>query len=264
MIRIRQPDYRSASTACSNPVPRKVCAAVAFIGPGCLLCFARYRYEREAYTVFELIQAGGWMMLPIILCSIVGMAIIVERAWSLQTKRVMPANLVAQVWQWAKAGQLDQKRLVTLRAGSPLGRILAAGLANLKYDRHVVKECVEEVGSHVVHDLERYLNALGSIAAVSPLLGLLGTVTGMIRAFSAINVKGIGDPTIVAGGIAEALVATAAGLMVAIPSLLFYRYFRGRVDSLVVAMEQEALRMLEIMLGERDKEPPPAPKERRR
>jgi biopolymer transport protein ExbB len=204
--------------------------------------------------VFELIKAGGWMMLPIILCSVVAMAIAVERAWSLQTKRVMPPNLVGQVWQWIKAGHLDQKRLLSLRMGSPLGRILAAGLVNIKRDRHIMKESIEEVGYHVVHELERYVNALGTIAAVGPLLGLLGTVTGMIRAFSAINERGIGDPSIVAGGIAEALVATAAGLIVAIPALLFYRYFRGKVDSLVVAMEQEALKMIEIIQGERDRE----------
>lgn len=193
-------------------------------------------------------------MLPIIVCSIVALAIIVERFWTLQSKRVNPPQLVAQVWQWYKTGHLDSKRIQALKGASPLGRVLAAGLINLRYDRQVMKESIEEVGRHVVHELERYLNTLGTIAVVSPLLGLLGTVTGMIRAFSAITERGVSDPTVVSSGIAEALITTAAGLMVAIPTLMMHRHFRGRVDALVVEMEQEALQLVEVMHGERANE----------
>lgn len=202
--------------------------------------------------MFEFVKAGGWLMLPILLCSVVAMAIIVERFWSLQRSRISPENLVAQVWQWAKAGVLDARHIQALRVGSPLGRVLAAGLVNLHHDREVMKEGIEEVGRHVVHDLERYLNTLGTIASISPLLGLLGTVIGMIKVFGAITTQGVGDPSVLAGGIAEALITTAAGLSVAIPTLMFYRYFRGKVNLLVVTMEQEALKMVEVLHGERE------------
>ncbi len=204
--------------------------------------------------MFELIKAGGWMMLPIIVCSVVAMAIVIERLWTLQTKRVIPSNLVSQVCQWFYTGHLDPKHIQSLKAGSPLGRILAAGLVNMNHERAIMKESIEEVGHHVVHELERYLNTLGTIAAVSPLLGLLGTVTGMIRAFSAINAQGVGDPTVVAGGIAEALITTAAGLIVAIPALMFHRHLHGRVDELVITMEQEALKLVEVIHGDREPE----------
>jgi len=186
-------------------------------------------------------------MIPILLCSVVAMAIIAERFWTLQRRRIAPEDLVLQVWQWAKAGQLNEARIRELRTGSPLGRILAAGLVNRDQARELMKEGVEDVGRHVVHELERYLNALGTIASVTPLLGLLGTVIGMIKVFTVITVQGIGDPGVLAGGISEALITTAAGLTVAIPSLMFHRYFRGRIDELVVTMEQEALKMLEAL-----------------
>lgn len=204
--------------------------------------------------MLELIKAGGWIMWPILLCSVIAFAIIVERFWSLQRKRTAPRNLVNQVWQWARDGQLDSRRVQELRRNSPLGRILAAGLVNRRYEREVMKESIEEVGRHVAHELERFLNTLGTIASISPLLGLLGTVLGMIKVFTVITTEGVGDASILASGIAEALVTTAAGLMVAIPSLLFYRYFRGRVDELVVTMEQEALKLVEAMCGQRERE----------
>jgi len=204
--------------------------------------------------VFEIIKAGGWVMLPIILCSIAAVGIVVERFWSLQRLRIIPPNLVDQVWQWAKSGVLDGKRIQALRLGSPLGRILAAGLVNLKHDRMVMKEGIEEVGRHVAHDLGKHLNTLGSIAAVSPLLGLLGTVYGMITMFAAVNQHGSGNPQALAGGIGQALITTAAGLTVAIPALLFHRYLRSRVDSLVIEMEQEAIKMVEILHGERERD----------
>ena len=194
--------------------------------------------------MLELVKSGGWLMAPIILCSIAAMAIIVERLWSLQRERVVPEDLVARAWQWASTGALTEERIQALRDGSPLGRILAACLASRHLDRELMKEYIEEVGRHVAHELERYLNALGTIAAISPLLGLLGTVIGMIKVFAVITAQGVGEPRILAGGISEALITTAAGLTVAIPSLLFHRMLRGRVDALVVTMEQEALRMV--------------------
>jgi biopolymer transport protein ExbB len=197
--------------------------------------------------LLELVEAGGWLMAPILLCSVIATAIIAERFWTLQTRRIAPKNLVVNVWQWARSGHLTEERIRMLRKGSPLGRILAAGLANRHLDRELMKEGIEDVGRHVIHDLERYLNALGTIASITPLLGLLGTVIGMIKVFSVITTQGIGDPGVLAGGISEALITTAAGLTVAIPSLMFHRYFRGRVDELVVTMEQEALKMVEAL-----------------
>ena len=194
--------------------------------------------------MLELVKSGGWLMAPIILCSVAAMAIIVERLWSLQRERVVPEDLVARAWQWASTGALTEERMQALREGSPLGRILAACLASRHLDRELMKEYIEEVGRHVAHELERYLNALGTIAAITPLLGLLGTVIGMIKVFAVITAQGVGEPRVLAGGISEALVTTAAGLTVAIPSLLFHRTLRGRVDALVVTMEQEALRMV--------------------
>ncbi|MGH7185196.1 MAG: MotA/TolQ/ExbB proton channel family protein, partial [Pseudomonadota bacterium] len=163
---------------------------------------------------------------------------------------VNPPDLVGQVWSWLRAGTLDGKRIQGLRADSPLGRVLAAGLTNMRHERAVIKEAIEDTGRHVAHELERYLTTLGTIAAVSPLLGLFGTVTGMIRAFSAISTRGVGDPTVVAAGIAEALITTAAGLMVAIPALIFYRFLRGQVDARIVDMEQEALKLIEVLHAE--------------
>jgi len=204
-------------------------------------------YAKEGEYVLELVKAGGWVMLPIIACSVIAFAIIVERVWSLRVQRVLPRNLVAQVWRWEKIHQLNAEHLKELRASSPLGRILSAGITNRHQDRDVMKESIEDTGRHVVHDLEHYLNSLGTIAAITPLLGLLGTVIGMIKVFATITTEGVGNPGALAGGISEALLTTAAGLSVAIPTLMFYRYFRGRVRMLVIRMEQETLRMVEVM-----------------
>jgi biopolymer transport protein ExbB len=202
--------------------------------------------------VLELIKAGGFIMWPLLLCSIISLAIAAERFWYLQSKRVTPKNLVAQVWQWEKVGHLDAKRVQDLRIASPLGRVLAAGLVNRHHEREIMKESIEEVGRHVAHELERFLNTLGTIASITPLLGLLGTVIGMIKVFAVITAQGVGDPVVLASGISEALITTAAGLTVAIPSLMFYRFFRGRVDELVISMEQEAIKMVEVMHGQRE------------
>ena len=200
--------------------------------------------------MLELVKSGGWLMLPIIACSIVALAIIIERLWSLQVRRVLPKNLVAQVWRWDKIHQLNDEHLKELQASSPLGSVLAAGIANRKQNREVMKESIEDTGRHVVHELERYLNTLGTIAAITPLLGLLGTVVGMIKVFATITTIGVGNPGALAGGISQALITTAAGMSVAIPTLMFYRYFRGKVRMLVLRMEQEAMGMVEIMHGQ--------------
>ena len=204
--------------------------------------------------MLEIFKAGGFLMWPILLCSIISLAIIAERFWSLRKNRLLPKHLVAQVWQWEKVGHLDSKRISDLRRGSPLGRILAAGLVNRKHSREVMKESIEEVGRHVAHNLTRFLNTLGTIASISPLLGLLGTVIGMIKVFAVITAHGVGDPGILAEGISEALVTTAAGLSVAIPTLMFHRFFSGKVDELVLAMEIESLKMVEVMHGMRERE----------
>ncbi len=204
--------------------------------------------------MFEIIKSGGWVMGPIILCSIAALAIIGERIWSLQKKYVTPPGLISQVQQWLTANEMDDARIVAVRDSSPLGRVVAAGLLNRDHDREIIKEAIEDSGRHVAPELERYLRTLGTIAAISPFLGLLGTVLGMIEMFSGIGSHGLGDPTIVADGIAQALVATASGLAVAIPSLFFYRYLRGRAQDLLIDMEQEAIRLVEILHGDREQE----------
>ena len=198
--------------------------------------------------MLELLQAGGWLMLPIIACSVAAVAIVLERLWSLQRKRVLPQEVTAQVWEWVRTNQLDGKHIQLLHDSSPLGEVLAAGLLHRHSPREVLKESIEDSGRHVVHELERFLNPLGTIAAISPLLGLLGTVSGMIKAFTTITSQGVGHPEVLAGGIAEALITTAAGLSVAIPALIAYRYLRRRVDGLVVLLEKESIRFVELLL----------------
>lgn len=202
--------------------------------------------------MFELIKNGGWLMLPIILCSIVAMAIVVERFWSLQRKKILPPELVPQLWRLAKEDKIDDITLRRVKLSSPLGSILASGLLNKHHGREMMKISIEETGRQVVHELERFLNPLGTIASVTPLLGLLGTVVGMIKVFAAIMVHGVGDPGILAGGISEALLTTAAGLTVAIPSLIFHRYFERLVDEYVLNMEEEALKLVDVMSGDRE------------
>ncbi|RKZ43062.1 MAG: MotA/TolQ/ExbB proton channel family protein [Candidatus Parabeggiatoa sp. nov. 3] len=202
--------------------------------------------------MLEIIQSGGLIIWPIILCSVIAMAIIGERFWSLQAKKVVPKGLVAQVWKWAKEGKLDKQRLARLRNHSPLGLILVAGLVNRSHNRDMMKDAIQEASNRVIHDLEKYLNTLGTIAEITPLLGLLGTVMGMIRMFAAIGEVGLGNPMVLSSGLSEALVTTAAGLTVAIPAFIFHRYFRGVVDELVLSMEQEALKMVDVLHGERE------------
>lgn len=205
--------------------------------------------------MLELFKAGGWLMLPLFACSVIAIAIIAERFWSLQTKRIAPPELITQIWQWLRYDQVDKNRIHTLQQDSPLGQVLAAGLINRNCTREITKEGIEDVGRHVTLSLERNLNTLGTIAAITPLLGLLGTVIGMIKVFAVITTEGVGNPETLAGGISEALITTATGLVVAIPSLIFYRFFRGKISRLVVDMEEQALKLIEILHGDRKFDP---------
>jgi len=190
-------------------------------------------------------------MYPILLCSVIAAAIVAERLWTLQRKKVIPEKLMTGIWTLLSKDQLTQSNILAIEKGSPLGRILAAGLVNRHLSRELVRESIEETGRFVAHELEKYLNTLGTISTVTPLLGLLGTVIGMIKVFTAITVVGVGDPATLAGGISEALITTASGLSIAIPSLIFYRYLKRKIDELIVGMEQEAMKLVEVLHGER-------------
>lgn len=204
--------------------------------------------------MFELVRSGGWLMLPIILCSIIAIAITIERFWSLKPSKIAPKNALTEVWNKLKSNELDSANLRELRLSSPLGQILAAGLVNSKSGREIMTESIEQAASHVIHELERYLNTLGTIAAITPLLGLLGTVFGMIKVFSEIMIQGTGDASVLAGGISQALFTTAAGLCVAIPALIFYRMFTRRVAGLVVELERESIKLIDALHTSRNVE----------
>ncbi len=206
--------------------------------------------------MLEILIAGGWAMLPILLCSAIAVAIILERFWTLRRAAVIPPGLGAEVREWARTLKLDPQHIETLRANSPLGEIFAAALSVRLRPREIIKERVEDTGRHVVHRLERFLNTLGTIALISPLLGLLGTVFGLIEMFFAVMVSGVGDPLKMAGGIGQALVCTAAGLCVAIPAYFFHRYFRGLVGDYVVDMEQQVILLMDELAAHA--EPAPA------
>lgn len=213
--------------------------------------------------MWEIVIAGGPVMWPILFCSVLAAAIILERLWTLQRKRVIPRELTDRVWKLVETRTLNDRHIDALARNSPLGRVLAAGLANRNQGRDIMKEAIEDTGRHVVHELERFLNPLGTIAAISPLLGLLGTVLGMILAFEAISREGVGDPQVLSGGIGQALITTAAGLIVAIPALIGYRYLRGLVDFLVIEMEKEAIRLVQAMDQLKQEAPAPAAGRRR-
>ncbi len=200
--------------------------------------------------MLEIVQSGGWLMVPILLCSVIAAAISGERLWSLQRKRVLPNNLLPQTWTMLKNNDMDSQKLRELRSGSALGSVFATGIANARRGRDVMKQAMEEASSQVSHELERYLTALGIIASIAPLLGLLGTVVGMIKVFTELMSEGAGNANLLAGGISQALITTAAGLSVAIPALMFHRFFLRRVDELVVSIEQEAGKLADIMHGD--------------
>jgi biopolymer transport protein ExbB len=197
--------------------------------------------------VLELVMAGGWPMIPLLLLSALALAIIVERFWTLRRKSVLPPGLGEEVRAWAARGKLDPQHIQSLRATSPLGALLAAALDVRHRPRDQLRERVEDVGRHLVHRMERFLNTLGTVAAIGPLLGLFGTVVGMIQMFMGILDHGVGDVSLLAGGIGKALISTAAGLIVAIPALMFHRYFRGRIGEYLVEMEHEATLLLDVL-----------------
>lgn len=203
--------------------------------------------------MLEIIKAGGWAMAPILLASVMFLMIVLERFWSLRRKTVMPEGLADEVCALVRARRMDPTHIEALRENSPLGELLAAAVAVRQQSRDIIRERIEDTGRHVVHRMERYLSTLGTIALISPLLGLLGTVIGLIRMFLAVMAGGVGDPEAMAGGIGEALICTAAGLIVAIPAYALHRYFRSRVSGLVVDMEYEAGKLLDELT------PPAAP-----
>jgi biopolymer transport protein ExbB len=201
--------------------------------------------------VQSIIIAGGWLMLPLILCSIAVIAISIERFWTLNPKKIAPKHQLAQVWAWIKNNQVNAERLRELKVSSELGKILAAGLSNSRNGRETMKDSIQEAASQVIHSMERYIGALGTIAAVAPLLGLLGTVLGMIKVFVSIELQGTGNAGALAGGISEALITTATGLVVAIPAMIAHRFFVRRIDSLAVTMEQEAIKLVDALHSDR-------------
>jgi biopolymer transport protein ExbB len=200
--------------------------------------------------VFAIIEAAGWPVWPLIIASILALAIIGERFWSLRRSAVVPRGLLVQVVQEYRQNGANEAMVARLAAGSPLGQVFAAGLRQVKSTPAVMKEAIEETGRAVGHELERFLTTLGTIAAMSPLLGLLGTVIGMIEIFGSQTPSG-SNPIVLAHGISIALYNTALGLIVAIPSMIFYRHFRGLVDSYLVEMESQAIKLVETLHGER-------------
>lgn len=200
--------------------------------------------------MLALIQAAGWPIWPLIVASVLALAIIFERSYTLRRALVLPSGLLDQAVANLRQHGVNPDLLRALAEGSPLGRVLVAGIRNLNVSRDLMKESLEEAGRAVAHDLERYLMTLGTIASVAPLMGLLGTVVGMVEIFGSQSPTG-GNPAVLAHGISVALYNTMFGLIVAIPSMIFYRFFRGRVDAYLVEMEQQAVRLVEIAHGER-------------
>ncbi len=199
--------------------------------------------------MFALIQAAGWPVWFLLAASIVAVTLIVERVLYLRPARILPPTLLSEVIAVARAGRVDADTVVQLEQNSPLGRVLAAGLRQLSAPREQMKQSIEEAGRAVAHDLERYLTALGTVATLAPLMGLFGTVVGMIELFGAQQAAGA-DPVQIAHGISVALYNTAFGLAVAMPSLLFHRHFHARIDSLIISMEQQALRFVDTVNGD--------------
>ncbi len=208
--------------------------------------------------MLELVKAGGWPMLPLLLLSALALAIIVERFWALRRKAVLPPGLGEEVRAWAARGALDPAHIESLRSTAPLGALLAAALDVRNRPREEIRERVEDVGRHVAFRMERYLNALGTIAAAGPLLGLFGTVVGMIQMFLGVMDHGVGDVNQLAGGIGKALVCAAAGMVVAVPALMFHRHFRARIDGYIVQMEHEAIALMDV-IDPRNRRPAQAP-----
>ncbi|MGL4995480.1 MAG: MotA/TolQ/ExbB proton channel family protein [Deefgea sp.] len=201
--------------------------------------------------MLAIIEAAGWPIWLIIAASIATVTIIIERLLTLRKSLVLPQGTLVKVVQEYRSQGVTAESLTKLSSSSPLGRVLAAGLKNVKSSREIMKESIEESGSAVSHDLNRYLSTLGTLAAVTPLLGLFGTVIGMIEIFGSQSPTGAGNPAALAHGISIALYNTAFGIIVAVPALMFYRYFASKVDDFIVEMEQQAIKLVEIVHGER-------------
>lgn len=200
--------------------------------------------------MFEIIKSGGLLMLPIILCSVIALAITVERYWTLRVSKVRPKDQLPQVWMWIKNQELDSTKIKELKQSSLFGYVLAAGLTSSKHGREAMKDAIQEAGDHAAHDMEKFLSTLGTIAAISPLLGLLGTVLGMVDVFTDVMLQGTGNTAILAGGISKALITTAAGLSVAIPALIFHRALTRKIDELLVLMEQDSTKLVDAIHSE--------------
>lgn len=202
--------------------------------------------------MYEIVLAGGWMMAPLLLSSIIVVAIAAERYWSLNPQKVIPVTLLTEIWGWLQQGQLDSKKIKIVHDSSPLGQVLAAGLSNTRHSRTVMIESMEVAAYRVQHNLERYLSALSAIANIAPLMGLLGTVVGTIKIFSAIMLEGgTGNPGALAGGISEALITTATGLIVAIPASLASRYYYRLVDGFMISIQQDAMKLVDALHSDR-------------
>ena len=197
--------------------------------------------------MYEFLVKGGFLMIPILASSVLGLGVFFERVWTLRGARNIPRELVRRAEDYVRRGQIEEAMALCRRGRSPLGRVLLAALKNAGQEREAVKEAVQEVGRREAAQLERYVGVLGTVANVAPLLGLLGTVSGMIKAFTVISVQGVGNPSSLAGGISEALITTAAGLTVAIPCFVAYRYFLGKVDRLVLELEQYAIHFVDLV-----------------
>jgi biopolymer transport protein ExbB len=214
------------------------------------LKFALFSYSRGGLSVFSIIQAAGWPIWPLLFASIVAVALIIERAGALRRSRIVPPGLLQSVVAEFRQSGASDDMLKRVEAHSPLGRVFAAGLRNVKSSREVMREAIEEAGRGVAHELERFLTALGTIASISPLMGLFGTIVGMIEIFGSATAAG-NNPQQLAHGISVALYNTGFGLIIAIPSMIFYRHFRAQVDSLVMEMELQAVKLVELVHGER-------------
>ncbi len=200
--------------------------------------------------MFAIIQAAGWPIWPLLLASIIAVALIIERLTALRRAKVAPSGLLQRVVAEYRQKRPNEAAIAELEKQSPLGRVLAAGLRNVGSSREIMKESIEETGRAVTHDLERYLTTLGTIASISPLMGLFGTVVGMIEIFGSQSPTGT-NPLQLAHGISVALYNTGFGLVIAIPSMIFWRHFRALVDSFIIDMEQQAVRLVELLHGER-------------
>jgi biopolymer transport protein ExbB len=227
----------------------------AFVARQCLPNYGAHDTVRgyflyEEYRVFEILRAAGWPIWPLLLASIIAVALIIERTMTLRRSKVVPPGLLESAIGDVRQGRVTPEAVAKLRAQSPLGRVLAAGLTNVRSSREVMKEAIEEAGRAVTHELERFLTSLGTIASIAPLMGLFGTVVGMIEIFGSQSPSGA-NPQQLAHGISVALYNTAFGLLIAIPAMIFYRHFRALVDSFVVDMEQQAVKLVEVVHGER-------------